>query len=196
MGGRSIASLSAAIADDLRAGRAVALGLEAPLAIPVPLGAADLSRGRENEGSRSWAAPFGLAVASLGLHQAAWLLADVRASLGETAAAVRFAHLAEDWPCPDPTLFCWEAFVSGAAHSGDHVRDAATAVHAFAAAEGDLRAASTVGAVRPLSLIVAAAMWSGWPCAADALRTQPAVIRPLFPYDGAILPAERGLVAG
>ena len=185
-GGRSITDLAAAVTDDLRMGHAVALGFEAPLAIPVPTDAARLCRGRAGEGSRSCTAPVGLAVSALGLHQAAWVLAEIGTALGAGAAAVRFAHEAAEWPGPDRTLFCWEAFVSGPAHSEDHVRDAATAVTAFAAAEGDLAAATTVRAERPLSLIAAAALWSGWLADPSALHAHTAVVRPASPYLGTI----------
>jgi hypothetical protein len=187
-GGRDIAELAAEVADDLRAGYAVALGFEAPLAIPVPVDAGMLCRGRAGEGNRSCTAPVGLAVSALGLHQAAWILAEIRAALGPGATTVPFAHVAAEWPVAGPTLFCWEAFVSGPAHSEDHIRDAATAVRAFLAAEADLAAATVVRAERPLSLIAAAALWSGWITDPAALHTQTAVIRPATAYSGAIRP--------
>jgi hypothetical protein len=179
-GGRSITRLVAAVAHDLSLGRSVALGFEAPLFIPVPLDAANLCRGRAGEGSRSFAAPAGLAVTALGLHQAAWVLAALR----ETPHRPRFAYRSSEWPSDTPTLFCWEAFVSGPAHSDDHVRDAATAVVAFLAAESDLAAATTVHAERPLSLIGAAALWSGWVTDSDVLHAATAVIRPSTAFAG------------
>jgi hypothetical protein len=160
----------------------VALGFEAPLFIPVPTDAASLCRGRTSEGSRSFAAPAGLAVAALGLHQAAWVLSALR----DGHDHVCFAQLASEWPAKEQTLFCWEAFVSGAAHSDDHVRDAATAAVSFIEAEADLRAATEVHAEQPLSLIGAAALWSGWASDAATLRVETAVIRPSTPFVGAI----------
>jgi hypothetical protein len=181
-GGRSISCLVKAVAQDLSLGRSVALGFEAPLFIPIPRGAENLCRGRTSEGSRSFAAQAGLAAAALGLHQAAWVLAALR----DAPHPHRFAQRASEWPSDVATLFCWEAFVSGPAHSEDHVRDAATAVASFLAAEADLSATTIVHAERPLSLIGAAALWSGWARNADALHSETAVIRPGAPYAGAI----------
>lgn len=181
-GSHAITDLAASVTRDLRAGYTVALGFEAPLSIPVPADAERLCHGRAGDGNRSCTAPAGLAVSALGLHQAAWVLAEIRTALGTKATAVRFAHDAAEWPATEQTPFCWEAFVSGPAHSKDHVRDAATAVTAFSAVEADLASATTVRAERPLSLIAAAALWSGWLTDTKALHTQTAVIRPTAPY--------------
>lgn len=186
IGGDQIAHLAALIAADLQEGCSVALGLEAPLAIPVPIEASRLSYGRDGEGSRSFAAPPGLAVTTLGLHQAAWLLSEVRRLLGDAAAHVQFAHEAGAWPSTELTLFCWEAFVSEKAHSPDHVRDAATAAVAFANVEAQLATNPLARAERPLSLIAAAALWSGWLTDPRSLHLQPPVIRPNLPYEGPI----------
>ena len=59
-------------------------------------------------------------------------------------------------------LFCWEAFVSGRAHSDTHVYDAATAATCFSLNERNLAQANAVTAERPLSLIGTVALWSGW----------------------------------
>jgi hypothetical protein len=192
-GGCCIADLAAEVARDLRGGRAVALGFESPLTIPVPTNAANLCRGRAGEGSRSFAAPVGLAVTALGLHQAAWVLGAVRAEVGEHATRVMFAQRPDAWPSLSPTLFCWEAFVSGAAHSDDHVRDAATAALEFAREEGNLEGATTVHAERPLSVIAAAALWSGWLNDLAELHNGTAVIRPAAAYTGPIRTIERAL---
>jgi hypothetical protein len=174
--------MTAWLARDLDDGLSVALGFEAPLFIPVPLDANNLCRGRATEGSRSFAAPAGLAVTTLGLHQAAWILSTLRA----TREHVCFAHRISDWPCQVQTLFCWEAFVSERAHSDDHVRDAASALAAFFHAESDLAAATEVHAERPLSLIGTAALWSGWTKDVAALFAESAVIRPTQAFDGPI----------
>ena len=144
-------------------GHSIALGFEAPLFIPVPNASSDLSRGRKNEGSPSWAAPPGLTVASLGLHQAAWLLRSIARGY---VSPVDFRLAPTAWPPTTraTTLFCWEAFVSGAAHSSSHIQDAATAAMAFVDQERGLAEATTVTADNPLSLIGAAALWSGLCC--------------------------------
>jgi hypothetical protein len=73
-GSPRITELAAALVTAFQDGHHVALGLEAPLFIPVPTEATDLCRGRTNERSRSFAAPAGLAVTALMVHEAAWLL--------------------------------------------------------------------------------------------------------------------------
>jgi hypothetical protein len=175
-GGRSIEKLVTRVAHELCNGVAVALGFEAPLAIPVPIKWKDLSRGREGESNRSFAAPVGLAVTALGLHQSAWILRELRQRTQNAPHAIRFSQLAADWPATTPMLFCWEAFVSRDAHSKDHMEDAATAVVAFRAVEGDLTTMTEVRAKEPISLIGAAALWADWVSDISELRTQPIVI--------------------
>ena len=75
--GTSPVDLVSCIEREILAGNHVSLGLEAPLFLPVPDDAKNLSRGRRNEGNRSWAAPAGGYVASLALHQAAWILGQL-----------------------------------------------------------------------------------------------------------------------
>lgn len=182
----SIAGLVTSVTEHLRSGHSVALGFEAPLAIPVPVDDRMLSHSRSNENNRSWAAPVGLTVSTLGLHQSAWILSAVRSALGSEAKHIAFAHEADAWPAGQRTLFCWEAFVSGSAHGDHHIQDAATAVSAFVSAEADLVGATRVRADRPLSLIATAALWSGWLVDAAWLHTQSAVIQPMTRYTGVI----------
>jgi hypothetical protein len=172
--------LADALTVDLGSGRSVALGLEAPLFIPVPMDVDRLSRGRENEGNRSWAAPAGGYVAALALHQAAWLLRR----LHTTCRTV--CDLTVDpkrWSQDDerPVLFCWEAFVSGPAHT-IHVRDAATAAMYFQSQQSEL--ASAIRAEDPLSLFGCAVLWSGWSTDLTWLHRPPVVLRPGEPWNG------------
>ena len=113
-GNYSIESLCRRLVDDLQESRSVALGFEAPLFLPVPTCVDDLSGGRDNEGNRSCFSPQGGAyVATLGLHQAAWILKYVAAQLPNSVRVTVDPHA---WPPQgDPVLFCWEAFVSGGA---------------------------------------------------------------------------------
>jgi hypothetical protein len=59
---------------DIEAGYSVSLGFESPLFIPIPDSPEELSKAREGEGDRSWSAPPGVAVTTLGIHQSAWIL--------------------------------------------------------------------------------------------------------------------------
>lgn len=190
-GSSDIGKLLSALEHDILDGRSVALGFEAPLFIPVPYAREDLSRGRTGEGNRAWAAPAGSAVAMLGLHQAAWLLQHLFRSCGERCT---FAVDRTEWPPsgPRPVLFCWEAFVSQAAHSTSleqaDVQDAATAAMEFLTNEHALAAINDVTTDRPLSLIGTAALWSRWTEDVEVLRESTLVIKPAEPYEGTIRP--------
>lgn len=164
-GSSNICDLASEIERDIKSGRSVALGFEAPLSIPVPESADDLSRRRQGEGNRSWSAQAGALAATLGVHQAAWLLRKLFRSCG---SACSFTLDPREWPPTGshPVLFCWEAFVSGKAKSdsGDesHTRDAATAAMEFLENEHRLPRANAVTAEEPISLIGAVALWAGW----------------------------------
>jgi hypothetical protein len=182
---RDIERLVADISSEINVGKSIALGFEAPLFIPVPISADNLSRGRAGERDRSFAAPPGLAVTTLALHQAAWILASLR------EACIRECGFSTDWKAWPPSsekqvLFCWEAFVSGNAHSDTHVNDAATAVNAFSIHERNLDQANAVTAERPLSLIGTAALWSGWTENQAMLHRSALVIKPSEPFKGQI----------
>ena len=183
VGSSEIGKLADRIVRDLQDRQSVALGFEAPLFIPVPAESSALCYGRKNEGSRSFAAPVGLAVATLGLHQAAWILRRIADSCGKS---IQFETDARSWPPSEsyPILFCWEAFVSEKAHGRTHVQDAATAAMAFLSAESNLAGATTIMAERPLSLIAAAALWSGLATDLDVLHQPTVVIRPDEPFAG------------
>jgi hypothetical protein len=182
---QDIERLVADITSEIQKGKSVALGLEAPMFIPVPSSAENLSRGRAGEKNRSFAAPAGLAVASLALHQAAWILASLRSSCS------RQCDFTTDWKAWPPSderqrLFFWEAFVSGKAHSDKHVNDAATAVTYFLFNERNLDQANAVTAERPLSLIGTAALWSGWTDDVSVLHSPSLVIMPSQPFKGTL----------
>ena len=145
---------------DIEVGYSVSLGFESHLFIPIPENPEELSKKREGEGDRSWSAPPGAAVTTLGIHQSAWILKRLRKS---SSGKCKFTL---DWKCWPPTshqhiLFCWEAFVSGKdAHSTDDMRDAATAVVFFF--ENERKLVNAVTVEKPISLIGAVALWSGW----------------------------------
>ena len=180
---QDIEQLVVDITIEINDGKSVALGFEAPLFIPVPSDAENLSKGRTGERDRSFAAPPGLAATTLALHQAAWILASLRENCSRECG---FATDFNAWPPSNERqiLFCWEAFVSGKAHSDTHVNDAVTAVNAFSFHEQNLDQANAVTAERPLSLIGAAALWSGWADDIAILHSPALVIMPSKPFDG------------
>ncbi|HMD99633.1 MAG TPA: GntG family PLP-dependent aldolase [Terriglobia bacterium] len=184
VGSSDIGKLADRIIRDLQNEQSVALGFEAPLFIPVPAESSALCYGRKNEGSRSFAAPAGLAVATLGLHQVAWILRRIADSCGDS---IELKTGAESWPPSEshPILFCWEAFVCEKAH-GTHLQDAATAAMAFLSAESNLADATTITTERPLSLLGAAALWSGLATDTAVLRQPTVVIRPSEPFAGVV----------
>lgn len=178
--------LTRSVETDLQSGRSVAIGFEAPLFIPVPESSKSLSSGRPGEGNRSWAAPVGLAVTTLGLHQAAWILQRMVSTCRGLADLTLDANR---WPPREgkPVLFLWEAFVSGDAHGrGEHPDelDAATAVTCFLDNEEKLTAGAPpvvtpAGESRhQISLIGAAALWAGWSEDLDLLRTSTLILKP------------------
>jgi hypothetical protein len=162
-----------AVCAELAAGRPVALGFECPLFVPVPVDQMALGRARAGEGNRSWSAGAGTGALTTGLVQAAWVLEALR-------SRNRDEHLWLDWTAFSAIgqgLLVWEAFVTSAAKGVTHVDDAAIAVAAFTAGLPDPRQASTISAERPLSLIGAAAVWSGWSTDDDVLHAAPLVVR-------------------
>ena len=145
---------------DIEVGYSVSLGFESPLFIPIPDNAEELSKKREGEGDRSWSAPSGAAVTTLGIHQSAWILKKIHKF---SSSRYEFTLDLKNWPPTDyqHILFCWEAFVSGKdAHSTDDMRDAATAVVFFF--ENERKLVNAVTVEKPISLIGAVALWSGW----------------------------------
>lgn len=157
-GGAEIVEMVDAVAEDLTAGRAVALGFECPLFVPVPTQALRLGKARRGEQDRAWSAGAGAAALATGLVEVAWILAEMRRHCPSTKAHLDWSSFAD----AGSGLFLWEAFVSGSAKAGTHVDEAAIAVSTFRDALPDPSAANAVGAERPLSLLGAALIWSGW----------------------------------
>lgn len=176
VGSHSISKLAKYINDDLLANRSVAIGFEAPLFIPVPYDEANLSLARSGEGSRPFSASIGLTVATLALHQAAWLFSALSP---EARARVQPTTKWHQWPPAEgQMLLLWEAFVSGLSHSDEDLIDAGTAAKEFCLQEGRLDDVNAVVAERPLSMIAAAAIWSGWVLEVESLREPALVIKP------------------
>lgn len=167
------ADLAEAVVRELSQGRPVALGFECPLSVPVHSRDIALGSARTGEGNRAWSAGAGSGALTTGLVQVAWILAAIRARRPDEQL-----HL--DWQAfaaHGQGVLVWEAFVSASAKGASHVDDATIAVAAFSRALPDPRAASTITAERPLSLAGAAAVWSGWLDASDALHRAPLIIR-------------------
>ncbi len=183
-GGVDINSLASAIEADIAADLPVAIGFEAPLCLPVPNDHKSLSRARLGEGSYAWSAPAGSAVATLAIHQTAWIFRRLVSCL---RGRVTFDH--SDWPTTaagKSSVFLWEAFVAGPAHSDTHIGDAATGIAHFIAVEDDLAVADAVSADNPICLLAAAALWAGVSDSPSLFHEKPIVLKPKEPYRGQI----------
>lgn len=167
------AALAAAVAAELTAGRPVALGFECPLFLPVPSEERRLGRARAGEGNRAWSAGAGSGALATGLVQAAWVLRAIQAVCPQSQLHLRWPALLAS----GQGLLIWEALVTGDAKAGTHVGDAAAAVAAFRAALPDLESQAAVTAEHPISVIGAAALWSGWVDDASVVHEMPVVVR-------------------
>jgi len=170
---------------DIEQGYSVALGFEAPLFIPIPESSKDLSKGRDGESNRSFASQVGLTVCTLGVHQSAWILKRLYES---SSCKCEFTL---DWRCWPPSghrpvLLCWEAFVSGQAHSDKHIKDAATAAVFFFDNEHNLQKVNAVTAKNAISLIGATGLWSGWTTDLHYLHRSTLVLKPSSVFEGEI----------
>ena len=184
-GSTDISRLVDCLEKDMANRTSIALGFESPLFIPVPLSDSDLCRGRQGEGSRSLFAQAGATVTTLGIHQAAWILRKIHPC---GANHFEFTTDLSKWPPSDErlVLFCWEAFVSGNAHSRHHTRDAATATMFFLDNEMHLGTVNAVTTEPSFSLIQAVALWAGWSTNMAELHASTLVIKPNKPYEGMI----------
>jgi hypothetical protein len=165
--------LADAVCEELAGGRPVALGFECPLFVPVPNEEFALGRARVGEGNRSWSAGAGTGALATGLVQAAWILEEIRRRNADETLWIDWSAFA----AVGRGLLIWEAFVTAAAKGASHVDDAAIAVEAFTSALPEPGTKSTVTAERPLLLIGAAALWSGWSTDLSLLHAAPLVIR-------------------
>ena len=164
-GGESIDDLADELVAALDRGEQVALGLEAPMFVPVPSTPAQIGRQRDGENGRPWSVGAGATVLAFGLQECAYLLCAV-AERGAVRPRVGF----------DPTglhdgsidLLVWEAFVSGKAKPPKgsviplpHQEDARAAATAFIARWAGGTIGSDVSCPRPLNLAAASLIASG-----------------------------------
>ena len=186
---RDIDALALSLVKDLNDSFSVALGFECPLFMPVPGESDRLNCGRQGEGNRSIFAPAGAAVATLGLHEAAWVLRQIRDRVPLPHLSTRSTGARGRPEGEALHLLVWEAFVSGTAHGDSHERDAATAAVFFRANEQDLNAVNAVTANQSLSMVHAAALWAGLANDLDRLHQACLVLKPEQRYEGQIDPA-------
>jgi len=170
--GTEIAALVDTIAYDLDVeGRGVALGFECPLFVPVPEDPFLLGAARIGEGNRPFSGGPGTAALVTGLVQTAWVLRALRARCPQAAAFLDW----DEFTSVGRGLYLWEAFVTGKAKAATHVDDALIAATTFSDSLPNPPAANAVEAQRPMSLIGAALLWSGW-SQQTALLHQPCLV--------------------
>lgn len=181
-GGERPAELAVALFDDVDAGRAVSLGFECPLSIPLVESEDDLGRARVGEGSRPWSAGAGPPITVLGIQQLTWVLRQARRRLRRPpVATVRWQRLLNS----EADLHLWEAFVSRRGVRGDdrHMVDASDAANAFAERVASLALGeeppSDLAVDDPINLAAMAAERAGFSAAAGELHQAPTVVRPL-----------------
>lgn len=174
--GSDIAAFADAVAEDLNAGRRVALGFECPLFVPVPEDPRGLTAARPGEGNRAWSAGAGAGSLATGLTETAWILDRVRRKL--TVPVLTTASWDELESSTTATLFVWEALITKDAKADTHQGDAELGARAFVDALSDPMASNAVRCAGPVrSLIGAAVLWSGLSADLAWLRRACVVVR-------------------
>lgn len=152
--------------------KAIALGFECPLFVPVREDPVELTKAREGEGNRPWSAGAGATVLATGLAEIAWILRQLRSGVKPEP---RLTFQWNDF-VTSGGLFLWEAFVSGAAKSHSHAGDAELAVRAFGDSLPHPQRSNFIREPTVVSLVGAAALWSGWAVDISVLRESCLVI--------------------
>lgn len=194
-GGTDGSTLAEGVGADLAGGLSVALGFEGPMFLGVPEDFAAVTAPRSGEIARglncTWWAQIGVRVTALGVPLVAWILRAIRKDYGGVLD-VRIAPQAwagrsfSDRPC----LFLWEALVFGPGHArgpnvhgvSEHVQDAGTAALAFRNwSRCNPQPDSDVTADPCISIVGAAALWSGLSLDTGLLQQQSLVLWPSDP---------------
>jgi alkylated DNA nucleotide flippase Atl1 len=136
-----------------------------------------LGAARPGEGNRPFSGGPGTAALVTGLVQTAWILRSLRE---RRPGAVAFLDW-DEFTGVGRGLYLWEAFVTGKAKAASHVDDALIAATTFCDSLPDPQAANAVEAERPLSLVGAALLWSGWSQEAALLHKPCLVIKASAP---------------
>lgn len=177
--GRLLEDLVETITEDLLADRAVALGFEAPLFVPLPVEAAHLGKARVGEGNRPWSAGAGAAVMAYATQQVTWVLRELAQRIGERRLRVGLDPIA--WGAGRLDLLLWEAFVSGAAKDraslDPHIDDARAAAREFLRRLEAGVVPSDVADLTVFSLVGAAVLRAGLSTDIGPLAEPPIVIR-------------------
>lgn len=161
-GGADLDTLAALLAADLAAGRAVALGLEAPLFVPVPDTPDRIGRQRAGEAGRPWCAGAGTSALAFGIQETAYLTQRIAA---QASGPLRTGVDPSAYLADALDLLLFEAFVSAAAKdrtaTDPHIADARAAAEEFHRRASTGTITSDITAPTVLNLAVAALLSSG-----------------------------------
>ena len=173
--GRRVDDLCTAIVQDLAAGRAVALGFEAPLWVPFAASANQLGKARPGE-PMSWSAAPGATVLAYGIQQATYVLHRLATGGAPPKTTLAPAQLRAG----QSQLLVWEAFVSGKAKDRSaaqpHISDARAAAIEFRRRWDTGVVNSDIGHVPAISIAGLALHVSGLASNPDLLTTAPIVV--------------------
>ncbi len=116
----------------------------------------------------------GAAALATGLTEVGWILREVRTGTkGKPKLTFRWDEFVSNGG-----LFLWEAFVSGKAKTKNHADDAERAVRAFDLSLPDPPRANRINEPTVMSLVGAAALWTGWTSDPSILKEPCLVISP------------------
>lgn len=150
-----------------------ALGLEAPLFVPVNRQLSKITSQRNGEAGRPWSAGAGATVTTIGLAVMSYVFERLRTDLGNSTFTLGW----HDWS-PEKSILVFEAFVSGAAHAGrgEHHLDALKAAEMFSSAYPDLSSANAVEETVVLSLAGACLLRAGVNVVEQDVLSAPALV--------------------
>jgi hypothetical protein len=181
--GEDPAELCSLVANDLNSSRAVALGFECPLYVPLRDEPENFTRKRAcdvfinsagESKSRPWSAGAGCGCLVTGLVETVWILQRIRSGLSQD---VPFFLDWTSFSASTKGLYLWEAFVTDDAKANTHSGDAEIAVRKFTASLPDIDAANADDSLMVHSLIGAALLRTGWSTDVHLLETPCVVLR-------------------
>jgi hypothetical protein len=175
--GSTLAPMIEKAAGHLTKGGRVALGIEAPLWVPLPDSEDGLCRQRLGEAGRPWSASAGTITLALGIQQLAWTLRELRtrtsSPLSATVSWERFA-------AAESRVLIWEAFVTGKAKptiDAGHIADARVAGEAFVERMASGAPFSDLGPQEAINIAFLAALRAGVEMDSAEVEQEPIVVR-------------------
>jgi len=172
--GDDIDNLVGSITRDLENGKAIALGFECPLWLPISASPMSLTSARSGE-HRSWSSGPGSCALTTGMVELVWILRELRRGTGREASV--FLDWKRFQSATGPRLLLWEAYVTGVSKGSSHADDARIAVQAFQAALPSPESILTPSDV-VFSIVGAALVHAGWSNDVGLLSKPCLVVKP------------------